>query len=91
MCFVIYFRVKQSTPKGFVQAGLLSIVVLGFIQEGIIPGTVSLASKFEVYYVNSLGLPFYSGSIFFFTLLIALSIWAVRYANKKKNTILSTY
>ena len=87
--YVIYFRVKQTTPKGFVLAGLLSIVVLGFIQEGIIPGTVSLASKFEVYYVNSLGLPFYSGSIFFFTLLIALCIWAVRFANKKKNTILS--
>jgi hypothetical protein len=76
--YLIYFRVKKTTPKGFILAGLLSIVVLGFIQEGIIPGTISIASKFEVYYVNSLGLPFYSGSIMFFALLIGACIWAVR-------------
>ena len=87
--YVIYFRVKKTTPKGFVLAGLLSIVILGFIQEGIIPGTVSLASKFEVSFVNSLGLPFYSGSILFFALLIGACVWALRYANKKKNTLLA--
>jgi hypothetical protein len=87
--YLIYFRVKKTTPKGFILAGLLSIVVLGFIQEGIIPGTISLASKFEIYYVNSLGLPFYSGSIMFFALLIGACVWAVRYANKKKNTLLA--
>ena len=87
--YVIYFRVKKTTPKGFVLAGLLSIVVLGFIQEGIIPGTISLASKLEVSFVNNFGLPFYAGSILFFALLIASCIWAVRYANKKKNTILA--
>ena len=87
--YLIYFRVKKTTPKGFILAGLMSIVVLGFIQEGIIPGTISLASKFEIYYVNSLGLPFYFGSIMFFALLIGACVWAVRYANKRKNTLLA--
>ena len=87
--YVIYFRVKKTTPKGFILAGLLSIVVLGFIQEGIIPGTISLASKFEVSFVNTFGFPFYSGSVLFFALLVGACVLAVRYANQKRNTFLA--
>ena len=89
ICFVIYFRVyKESSVKGLILTGLLSIFLLGFIQEGIIAGSISLASSFEVAFVNSLGLPFYSGTIFFFILLIAVCLFFVRYARKKGNTIL---
>ena len=73
--YVIYFRVKETTTTGFFVAGILSIIILGFIQEGIIPGTISLASSFEVYFVNSMGLPFYTGSLFFFALLIFLVLF----------------
>ena len=52
--YVIYFRVKETTTSGFFIAGILSIVILGFIQEGIIPGTISMASSFEVVFVNNL-------------------------------------
>jgi hypothetical protein len=41
-----------------------------------------------VAFVNSLGLPFYSGTIFFFILLISVCLFFVRYARKKGNTIL---
>ena len=89
ICFVIYFRVfKESSVKGLILTGVLSIFLLGFIQEGIIAGSISLASSFEVVFVNSLGLPFYSGTIFFFILLIAVCLFFVRYARKKGNTIL---
>jgi hypothetical protein len=89
ICFVIYFRVyKESSIKGLVLTGVLSIFLLGFIQEGIIAGSISLASSFEVVFVNSLGLPFYSGTIFFFILLIAVCLFFVRYARKKGKTIL---
>jgi hypothetical protein len=89
ICFVIYFRVyKESSVKGLILTGVLSIFLLGFIQEGIIAGSISLASSFEVAFVNSLGLPFYSGTIFFFILLISVCLFFVRYARKKGNTIL---
>ena len=89
ICYIIYFRVyKEASVKGLLLTGLLSIFLLGFIQEGIIAGSVSLASSFEVVFVNSLGLPFYSGTIFFFILLIAVCLFFVRYARKKGNTIL---
>ena len=89
ICYIIYFRVyKEASLKGLLLTGLLSIFLLGFIQEGVIAGSVSLASSFEVYFVNDLGLPFYSGTIFFFILLIAACLFFVRYARKKGNTIL---
>lgn len=87
--FVIYFRHKKVADlKGILITGVLSIFILGFIQEGVIPGSISMASSFEVMFKNSLGLPFYSGTIFFFGLLIAACVFAIRYARKKGNTIL---
>jgi len=47
-----------------------------------------MASNFEVSFVNSLGLPFYSGTIFFFIALIAACLFVVRYAQRSGKTIL---
>ncbi len=87
--FVIYFRYSSKVnPLGIFGVGVLSIVILGFIQEGVIPGIVSLASSFEVSFVNSLGLPFYSGTIFFFVFIAAACVWLLRYSRKKGKKIL---
>jgi len=45
-------------------------------------------SHFEVSFVNSFGLPFFSGTLFFFILLIGACVFAIRYARKKQHTIL---
>lgn len=84
IAYIIYFRYKQKvTPAGFILIGILGVFILGFIQEGVIPGTISLASSFEVAFVNSFGMPFYSGSIFFFLLLIVLCIYLIRWSRRK--------
>lgn len=87
--FVLYFRYKPVADlSGILLTGILSIVVLAFIQEGIIPGSISLASKFEVMFRNSMGLPFFSGTLFFFGLLVTGCVFLIRYARKKGQTIL---
>ncbi|MFA7272645.1 MAG: DUF2723 domain-containing protein [Crocinitomicaceae bacterium] len=87
--YVIYFRYKETvTVKGFLLTGIISVVVLGFIQEGVIPGTVAIASSFEVMFKDSLGLPFYAGTIFFFALIIFLAVYLIRRARKTGNTML---
>jgi hypothetical protein len=87
--FMIYFRYwKNADLKGILITGILSVFVLGFIQEGVIPGSISMASAFEVAFVNSLGLPFFAGTLFFFGLLIAGCVWALRYARKNNRSIL---
>lgn len=88
IAYVIYFnRWEQVNIKGFFLTGVISVFALGFIQEGIIPGTISWASKFEIFFVNSLGLPFYVGGIFFFILLIVLCIFLVRWSRKKNKPL----
>ena len=87
--FILYFRYQPNiTPKGLMYTALISVFVLGFIQEGIIPGSISMASAFEVAFVNSLGLPFFSGTIFFFILLLLVCVIAIRIARKKKKYII---
>ncbi len=87
--FVIYFRYKKvANLKGILLTGILSIFILGFIQEGVIPGSISVASWFEVMFRNSLGLPFYSGTLFFFGALVLGCIYIIRRARKNGNTIL---
>lgn len=89
ICFVIYFRNKEvSDIKGILLTGILSVFILGFIQEAVIPGSISLASSFEIAFVNSMGLPFFTGTIFFFGVLIFALVWGIRFARKKGKTIL---
>ncbi len=87
--YMIYFRTQQEVSiKGLLLTGVISVVALGFIQEAVIPGSIAMASNFEVSFVNSLGLPFYSGTIFFFILLISACLYVVRYAHRTGKTIL---
>ena len=64
--FVYYFKRYKITRNGFILTSIISVLTLGIVQAGIIPGIVSWAAKFELFFVNSLGLPFNSGTIFYF-------------------------
>ena len=81
---------KEVSIKQFLLTGVIGVVVLGFIQEGIIPGTIALASKMEIFFKNSLGLPFLSGAILFFILLVTLLVAGLIFTQKKKMPITNT-
>ena len=88
--YVVYFKKwPKTTWKGFLLTGVLSVVTLGIILWGIIPGIVNVDSAVDVFFVNTLGLPFNSGTIFFFTLLAALVVWGLWYTQKKSKPILN--
>ena len=88
--FVYYFRKYEPTPKGFFIALGVSIVLLGTIMYLIIPGTVIVASWFELLFVNGFGLPYNSGVFFYFALLIVLIIWGLRYSIRHNKPLLNT-
>lgn len=85
--FIYFNRYENVNMKGLFLTGVISVFALGFIQEGIIPGTISMASKFEIAFVNSMGMPFYVGGIFFFVLLIFGAIYLVRWSRRKNRPI----
>ena len=88
--YVVYFKKwPKTTWKGFIVTGVLSIITLGVILWGIIPGIVNVDSAVDVFFVNTLGLPFNSGTIFFFTVLAAAVIVGLWLTQKKQKPILN--
>ncbi|WP_323825297.1 hypothetical protein, partial [Pseudomonas aeruginosa] len=53
---------------------IIGCLITGLVQIGVIQYTVKLAGTFDRLFVNSAGMPFFSGFAFFFILLSGL-IW----------------
>jgi Protein of unknown function (DUF2723) len=89
--FVYYFK-KYSNPgwKGILLALFAGVGILAVVMYVIIPWIVKLAGLFELFFVNSLGMPFNSGTIIYFVILIGLIIWGLIFTRKKGKTILNT-
>jgi hypothetical protein len=83
--FVYYFKNYKPDPKGIVISSAISIMLLVVIMYGIIPGVVTMASKFELLFVNTLGFGFNSG-VFIFVSLILISVVGTLYYTSKENS-----
>ncbi|MFZ4741757.1 MAG: DUF2723 domain-containing protein [Bacteroidales bacterium] len=88
--FVYYFKNFKTTRKGNIISFLIAFVMLATILWGIVPYIVDLAGKFELLFINGIGLPFNSGTIIYFVLLLAGIIIGIRYTTRKKKVVLNT-
>lgn len=81
--YVYYFKNYKPNIKGFVVTGLLSLAVLGFVQYGIIQEFVRLAAKFELFFVNKMGMAFNTGVVVYAVFVIALITTLLWFSRKK--------
>lgn len=88
--FVYYFKKYTPTRKGIIKTGILSFLILGFVNFLFIPGVIKIAGWFELLFVNSMKLPFNTGVIIYALLLIAGLTFGIRYTLKKQKTVLNT-
>jgi len=90
---VYYFRKFEFSWKGLVISIASSFVMLALLLWGILPGTVKISSKLDLFFVNTLSLPPNSGAIFHMILLAAMFILAVRFSlisnNRARNSIIT--
>ena len=91
--FLYFFKnYKTVTVRSFILANIIVIAILLFIFKLLLPWTMALFGKAEIFMVNSLGLPFNSGTIFMFLLIIGLFYFGLRYTRQKQmpqaNTII---
>lgn len=84
IAMVCYFRRYKATRAGTVIAFICGCCILGLIQFGIIQYLPIMASGLELFFVNSMGLPFNSGAFFFLLLLTALLVWALLFFKRKE-------
>lgn len=83
LVFIYYFKKYKPTKFGILKVFLLSVLITGGIQGIIIPQIVNFAKGFELFFVNTIGLPFNSGTIIYFLLIIALISYGLHYAKKR--------
>ena len=86
ICFIYYFKKHKFEWKSFFGTGIISLVLLGGIQNLMIPRIVKFAADYEVFFVNKLGMGFNIGSsIYFLLLFFAITMLIMYTANKKES------
>jgi len=88
LVMVYYYKRYKATKKGAVMAFIVGCLITGIIQKAVIQYTITWAGSFDIFFVNNLSLPFFSGFAAFFILLTVLIVYSLRWANKKQKGFL---
>lgn len=83
---VYYFRKFPFSWKGFLTSLVVSVVLLSLLMYGIMPGSVTISMKFDIFFVNTLGLPPNSGMVFYALLLAVAVALAVKYSYESSDS-----
>lgn len=79
---IYYYRRFEATTKGAVIAFLVGCMITGLVQVGVIQYSMKAAGQFDVFFVNTLSMPFFSGFAIYFILLGGLILWALGFKEK---------
>ena len=86
-----YFKnYKTITLKNFIIANLAVVAILLFVFKLLAPNILRYFSALEIFFVNSVGLPFNSGSIIAFILLVLAIYLGLKYTKSKGLVKLNT-
>ncbi len=89
--FLYYFKhTEKVTVKNFIVANFVTVAILLFIFIFLLPWSMKFFSASEVFFVNSVGLPFNSGTIIAGLVFIGLFYYLLRYTRKKGFVKLNT-
>lgn len=72
-----YRRYPNIEVKGSLIALVVSFVVVAAVLYGVIQGIITVGGWFELFFVNTLGLPFNTGEVIYIICLVAAVLWAI--------------
>jgi tetratricopeptide (TPR) repeat protein len=90
VCFIYYARKYTFTWKNFIWANVATLLILAVVFKGIFPFIMTMFGKLEIFFVNGLGLPFHSGTIAAFIIMIAICYFLISYTRKMKRNVFQT-
>lgn len=90
LAFIYYFKKFPVTRWGIAKTAITGIIILIIIQYGIISGFVKIGAQFDLLFVNTFGLPFWTGFLFFLLLIVAAIVWGLRYTKQRNKPIWNT-
>ena len=89
---LLYFfkTYKNINAKTTAVATVVSVVVLMFVFKFLFPFTLKFFSISELFFINSIGMPYNSGSIIAAIILIALFYVGLNFTRKKNKVLMNT-
>ncbi len=89
--FLYFFKnYKKVTVKNFIIANIVVVAVLMFIFKLLLPYTLTFFAASELFFTNTIGLPFNTGTIIAFIVIVALFYFGINYTRKKNYIQLNT-
>ena len=82
-----YKRFPNANLKGSLIALCISFILVAAILYGVVPGIITVGGWFELFFVNTLGMPFNTGEIIYIVLLVATVIWAIYESYQHKHLL----
>ena len=80
LVFMFYYKQRENGHYSFweyVKIFAVSCLILAVVLFGVIPYLPKIAAYFDLFFVNSLGLPFNSGAAVFMILLLGACFWGL--------------
>ena len=72
-----YKKYPDADLKGSLVALFISMIIIAAVLYGVVPGIIKVGGWFELLFVNTLDMPFNTGTIIYIILLIATVLWAI--------------
>ncbi|MFZ4425958.1 MAG: protein O-mannosyl-transferase family [Saprospiraceae bacterium] len=89
LAFFFYLKkYKEFTFRGMVASLGVGLLMIFGVQSFIVSGLPKLWGLFDMFMVNSLGLPFHSGLVPLVLILVAGVVFGLRYAERENNPTL---
>ncbi len=85
LVLIYYFKKYQVNKKGIAIAMLVSIAILAGLLYGLMPSYFWLAGYVELFFVNTLSMPFNSGLLAYIAISAIALVWALYETRTQKN------
>ncbi len=72
-----YKKFPHLTMKGTIGALVVSFVIIALMMYGVVQGLVEVCGYFELFFVNTLGLPYNTGVFVYVIIVCAVLIWSI--------------
>ena len=88
---IYYFKnYKTVTVTNFIVANVISAAILLFIFKLLLPNALKIFSASEIFFVNTLNMPFNSGTIIAFIIVVAAFYFGLKYTRDRQKPIANT-
>ena len=89
--FLYYFKTTPKvTLKNFVLANIIIVGILMFIFKFLLPYSLTFFAKSEIFFINTIGLPFHSGTFIAALVLVAAFYFLLKFTKRKNYPQLNT-